>query len=260
MPRANRYHLSGLALHITHRCHNRAYLLKFLRDREQHRHWLYEARRRFGLSLLNFNITSNHVHLLVYDNGAPGVIESSLQLSQGRIAQEYNGRKGRDGAFWQDRYHATAVESGRHLRSCFTHINLNMVRAGRVSHPEDWQPCGYHEIQRPRERYALLDLCQAPHLMGFNDIRELAGWQSDAITIGLENPLQREPAWTESLAVGRPEFLEQVAARLGIVARFREIYEHEAFPCLQEPLVPYNPILSEKSAFKGGIQPLVRRI
>lgn len=257
MPRANRYHLPGLVWHITHRCHNREFLFKFLRDRHRYRHWLYEAKRRFGLSLLNFNTTSNHVHLLVYDNGAPGIIESSLQLSQGRIAQEYNRRKGRVGGFWQDRYHATAVESGRHLRNCFTYIDLNMVRAGRVSHPEDWPSCGYHEIQQPRERYALLDLCRAQHLMGFDNIRELADWQNDSISMGLEHPLQREPAWTESLAVGRPEFLEQVADRLGIAARFREVSEHETFACLQEPSGTYNSILRGKSAFKGGIWPLI---
>jgi hypothetical protein len=35
MPRANRYFLLGLVWHITHRCHRKAFLLKFARDREQ---------------------------------------------------------------------------------------------------------------------------------------------------------------------------------------------------------------------------------
>jgi len=107
---------------------------------------LYEAKKRFGLCVLNFNLTFNHVHLLVHDDGGERVIAKSLQLIQGSIAQEYNRRKGRLGAFWQDRYYATAIQSGTHLGNCLTYIDLNMVWAGVVSHPREWLSCGYQEI------------------------------------------------------------------------------------------------------------------
>jgi putative transposase len=48
-------------------------------------------------------VTSNHVHLLVKDTGS-NVIAQSMQLIAGRTAQEYNQRKGKQGAFWEDRY------------------------------------------------------------------------------------------------------------------------------------------------------------
>ena len=38
-------------------------------------------------------------------------IPLSMQLIAGRTGQEYDIRKGRRGAFWEDRYHATAVEN-----------------------------------------------------------------------------------------------------------------------------------------------------
>ncbi len=38
-----------------------------------------------------------------------------MQLISGRVAQEYNKRKKRKGAFWEDRYHATAIDTGKHL-------------------------------------------------------------------------------------------------------------------------------------------------
>ena len=59
----------------------------------------------------------------------------SIQLIAGRTAQEYNERKGRQGAYWEDRYHATAVQANQHLHRCMVYIDLNMVRAGTVSHP-----------------------------------------------------------------------------------------------------------------------------
>jgi REP element-mobilizing transposase RayT len=51
------------------------------------------------------------------------------------FVQEFNNRRNRKGAFWQDRYHATAVESRNHLMECIVYIDLNMVRAGVVNHP-----------------------------------------------------------------------------------------------------------------------------
>ena len=65
--------------------------------------------------ILNFTITSNHIHLLVYD-GKVNIIPKSIQLIAGRTGREYNQRKNRKGAFWADRYHATAVKTGKHLK------------------------------------------------------------------------------------------------------------------------------------------------
>jgi len=87
--------------------------------------WLFEARKRNGLSILNFMVTSNHIHLLVVDNESDA-ISKSIQLIAGRTAQAFNRRKGRNGAFWEDRYHATAIESGEHLLRCLVYIDMNM--------------------------------------------------------------------------------------------------------------------------------------
>ena len=40
-----------------------------MRDRRRYLHWVFEAKKRFGLSVLNYMVTSNHVHLLVKDTG-----------------------------------------------------------------------------------------------------------------------------------------------------------------------------------------------
>ncbi len=102
-------------------------------------------------------VTSNHVHLLVVDTGKRDVIPKSMKLVAGRTAQEYNQRKNRKGAYWEDRYHATAVESGEHLARCMVYIDTNMVRAGVVSHPSLWSFSGYNEIQEPRRKNKLID-------------------------------------------------------------------------------------------------------
>ena len=151
MPRGNRHRLAGYVWHITERCHRKQFLPKFARDRRNWIRWLYEARKRFGLCVLNYQVTSNHVHLLVRDRGARE-IESSMQLIASCTGQAYNRRKHRRGAFWEDCYHATAVDTEEYLVRCLVYIDVNMVRAGVVRHPREWRESGYHEIQvRPSD-------------------------------------------------------------------------------------------------------------
>jgi putative transposase len=171
MPRANRHFLPGYVWHITHRCHRKSFLLKFARDRQSYLRWVFEAKKRFGLSVLDYIVTCNHVHLLIRDTG-PKVIADSMQLIAGRSGQEYNQRKGRHGAFWEDRYHATAIEANEHLQRCLVYIDLNMVRARVVTHPSDWTHAGYREIQNPPKRYGIIDLRELSSLCGFAGVTD----------------------------------------------------------------------------------------
>ncbi len=115
MARAKRHYIPGHVWHLTHRCHKRKFLLKFAKDRHRRLQWLYEARKRYSLVILNYVVTSNHIHLLVQDANGRNGIPKSFQLVAGRSGQEFNNRKKRKGAFWEDRYHATAIKTGEHL-------------------------------------------------------------------------------------------------------------------------------------------------
>ncbi len=206
MPRANRHYLPGDVWHITHRCHNREFLLKFDRDRRRWKYWLFQARKRYGLSVLNYIVTSNHIHLLVRDT-AQGTISRSLQLIAGRVGQEYNRRKSRTGAFWEDRYFATAVSTDRHLFQCLVYIDLNMVRAGVVFHPSEWNVCGYNDIQKPPSRYRIIDHDALCTLGGFGDFAVFKRRHRIWVTDALEDDTQlRESKWTEAVAVGPDSF------------------------------------------------------
>ena len=94
MARANRHHIPGQVWHITHRCQKREFLLKFSMDRRRWQQWLFEAKKRYKLQVLDFVVASNHIHLLVVDSDKD-VIPNSLQLITGRTAQEFNKRKKR---------------------------------------------------------------------------------------------------------------------------------------------------------------------
>ena len=243
MPRANRIVCAGLVWHITQRCHQKDFLLKFSRDRNRWQHWLFQAKKRFRLCVLNYIVTRNHVHLLVYDDGR-GEIAASMQLVSGRVAQEYNKRKTRHGAFWEDRYHATAVQTGAHLFRCMVYIDLNMVRAGVVQHPQQWRHSGYHETCLPPARKQRLDLNAVTELLGYSSIEELTREREAAILQSLQKgDFRRDKKWTESVAVGDKQFVATTKKRLGQAARFRELIrlEDDGDWCLKEPVIAYGP-------------------
>jgi putative transposase len=148
--------------------------------------WLFEAKKRYGIRILNYMVTSNHIHLLVVDGGGRDVIPKSIKLVAGRTGQEYNQRKNRNGAFWEDRYHATAVSSDRHLIQCIAYIDLNMVRSGVVNHPSEWNFGGYNEILKTKNYV-------------------------------------RESKWSQSIAVGSKSFVEGIKEKLGIRAKGRKV-------------------------------------
>jgi putative transposase len=71
-----------------------------------------QAKKRYGLRILNYMVTSNHIHLLVWDEGGRDVIPELVKLTAGRTGQSYTKRKNWKGTFWEDRYHAAAVQKG----------------------------------------------------------------------------------------------------------------------------------------------------
>ena len=241
MPRANRHYLPGYVWHITHRCHKKEFLLKFARDQRRWLQWLFEAKKRFNLSILNYTVTSNHVHLVIRDGQEREAIPEAMQLVAGRTGQEYNQRKKRKGAFWEDRYHATAVEADSHLIECLVYVDLNMVRAGVVTYPLEWPFCGYNEIQKPRQRYSLIDYGSLMGLFDIknrNELKEIyRGWLEEAMT---RQSRGRERGWTESIAVGNETYVRETKEKLGIRAMGREIIGANGSYELRDPEISYN--------------------
>jgi len=157
-------------------------------------------------------------------------------LVAGRTGQEYNVRKDRKGAFWEDRYHATAVESGDHLLRCIIYIDLNMVRAGVATHPSDWEFCGYNEIQNPRRKCALIAYERLRALLDFSTYEGFVAAHRKWIDQSLRDNLnrKRDSKWTESIAVGSKDFTENTKRQLGIIAKGRKVIDSQGICELRE--------------------------
>lgn len=213
MARPQRYLIPGYIYHLTHRCHDRAFLLRFARDCKVYREWLRDGAARYKVSILGYGITSNHVHLVVCSRILGG-ISKLMQLVESCVAQQYNSRKGRKGAFWEDRYHCTIVDSGRYLWNCLQYVDLNMVRAGVVDEPGDWEWSGYREFMGLRKRYRVLDIGTLLEKLGYDDISEACSlYRREMESRLLPAARERNAKWTESLAVGDGNFIESLKDR-----------------------------------------------
>ena len=186
-----------------------------------------------------------------------------MQLLAGRSALHYNLRKQRRGAFWEDRYHATAIQTNEYLIRCLAYIDLNLVRAGVVKLPSKWKHSGYQEIQTPPQRKSIIDLSQLMKLCHFTELPAFQSahrnWVVETIT---EDKLKRNDIWSESIAVGSKEFVENTHQALGILAKGRRCEsEGDSFHLKEERVFyhfdPKNVQLSPENWLTWGDTGLV---
>ena len=195
--------------HVTHRCHGRSYLLKFKRDRRAYLERLRQARNRYRIDVLSYQVTSNHVHLVLWAQRAADV-SSAMHFVQGSFAGDYNRRKSREGAFWRGRYHPTLIETGVHLSRCLFYVELNMVRAGACDHPATWLGSAFDEICGRRQRYLIIDRERLLWCLGMDDEVQFRRWYEATVEEMVRQEYRaREPWWSEALAVGGEQWVRR---------------------------------------------------
>jgi len=174
---------------------------------------MWEAKRRYGVSLLDYIITSNHVHILI--SAADGSqISKFMQYVSSLTARDYNRRKEKTGALWEGRYRSTLIQDGTHLGRCLFYIDLNMVRATGLKHPGKWKWGGYHELVGSRRRYCLIDREKLLEKICCDSERQFKRWYESALEVKLrQNEMQRESFWGDSRVVGDYEFVLGQARR-----------------------------------------------
>jgi len=142
--------------------------------------------------ILGFCLMGNHFHILVrmfpeykytdkdiqkrYENfygddnmfaagWIPSLREKLSSLSEfvkeikQSFSRYYNKRHHRRGTLWGERFKSLIVEKGETLINCLAYIDLNPLRAGIVSRPEEyrWNSLGYHMQTNNRDNFLSSD-------------------------------------------------------------------------------------------------------
>lgn len=124
---------------------------------------------------------------------------------------------------------------------CLMYIDMNMVRTGVVSHPSGWRWSGYCEIQKQKQRYAIINYCRLSELLGLGSEILLKQAHSEWIETALKaGNHKRERKWSNAVAIGSESYIENIKKNLGVRAIHRETNASDNGFELREDKFPYN--------------------
>jgi putative transposase len=184
MARQARTVIPGQVMHVMVRGNNRETLFFNADDRRTYLEWLREAAKQFATAVHAFALMPNHVHLLMTPQNEDSLAKTMQSLGR-RYAQYFNQQHQRSGTIWEGRYRSSLIDPEYFLR-CMRYIELNPVRAGFESSPQDsaWTSFASH-IGRNTESW-LLDHQQF--------------WK-----LG-NTPFERQMAWAQFVKEGAPHW------------------------------------------------------
>lgn len=163
MPRQPRFFVPGMPQHAIVRGIDRKAVFFSSDDYSLYIESLKRSSQEYDCTVHAYALMSNHVHLLL----TPGSKQALPQFFQamGRYyVQELNRRLDRVGALWQGRYRTSLVQDDLYLLTCYRYIELNPVRAGIVSSPNEYPYSSYgfnalgkkDELVTPHQLYTSL--------------------------------------------------------------------------------------------------------
>lgn len=153
---------------------------------------------------------SNHVHLIMTPDRERG-ISRVMHLVGTRYVQYFNRLHARTGALWQGRFKGTLIDTDRYLLACYRYVELNPVRAGMVSRPDDYPWSSYHAnangkpdpLVSPHFGYEALGRDEASCMAAY---RRLFEGELDSATLqAIRESVHK--GW----ALGAPDFLDRIA-------------------------------------------------
>jgi len=174
MARLPRLCLPGLPQHIIQRGGNRQACFASQEDFAAYAYWLEKCANKYQVEIHAWVLMTNHVHLLATPETNSGV--SKMMQDLGRYYVSYFNRTyQRTGTLWEGRFRSCVVDAEDYLLICQRYIELNPVRAGMVSKPEDYMWSSYRangiglsiKLCKPHKVYEALGSSQLERLRAY---------------------------------------------------------------------------------------------
>ena len=160
-------------------------------DKDHLVHLLQKFAGMFFVDVLGYCMMGNHIHLALRVHPETGVDDNEvrerfhaergeaahlsevdleayrkrlcslsefMRMFKQSFGRYYNKKHRKKGYFWGDRYKSTIVQEGETLVNLLAYIDLNPVRAGIVTKPEDYRWSGLGYLVQTGNRHGLIDL------------------------------------------------------------------------------------------------------
>ncbi|MEW6358355.1 MAG: transposase [Planctomycetota bacterium] len=194
--------------HVTLRCNNREFLFadpSFALFLEL----LQKARGRFRLSLYNYCLMTNHVHLLL-ETPAADTLSKAMHWIANTFSRQFNKAAGRRGHLWEGRFRSTIVEAESYFFRCMAYLDLNPVRAGMAATPLDYRWSGHRAIRD--ESAAELDL----HALYLESGADSASRYDSYVQLVREEAARPPVSLAREYFVGTRRFVNRMTTRFGL--------------------------------------------
>ncbi len=218
MPRRARLSLPGIPWHIIQRGNNRSVCFFAEEDYRFYLHHLAELSLRFGCAVHAYVLMTNHAHLLLTPARADSAALLMKHLGQ-RYVQYINRTYQRSGTLWEGRFRSCLTQSEAYVLACYRYLELNPVRAGMVTQPQDYRWSSY-----PVNALGRTDSLITPHeqylRLGRTDVERRQVYRALFKTRLDENILNDIRQSTNgNFALGNERFKKQIERALGRRAR-----------------------------------------
>jgi putative transposase len=195
MARPLRITVPNLPFHVLDRGNNRQIVFRAEADFGYYLRLLRRYKDELKFELYHFCLMPNHFHLVLEPT-----IEGSLPKIMMRLALAYswyfNHRYGGVGHVWQGRYKSSLVDKEDYFIRCGLYVELNAVRAGLVSKPEDWRWSSY--------RF---------HAFGETDLKN---YRDDVVNVMNEESLKGIRRGLDEGVFGKEDFVREAKERFRI--------------------------------------------
>jgi putative transposase len=135
--------IPGLPHHVVQRGHDHKAVFVETGDYEYYLENLIEYKAQYNVAVYAYCLMTNHVHLILEPRSDGSAISSLMRRLSARQGRRVNRLERRIGTLWSGRFRCSVIETDRYLLACLRYVELNPVRAGMVSRPEDYRWSSY---------------------------------------------------------------------------------------------------------------------
>ena len=211
MARLKRLTIPDHPYHILQRGNNRQSIFVGPADRRLLLDLLAECARQYRVAVHGYVLLENHFHLLATPHSNESL--SKMMQSVGRrYVRLFNNAQHRTGTLWEGRFRSSLLQADRYLLACMAYIDLNPVRLGLVSDPQEY-PWSSHAHYAGLRNDTLVTAPGVFWTLGntpFERESNYRGFVSRGLPIDLQGKI------TQSVVSGWPlgdaDFLEQLQA------------------------------------------------
>jgi putative transposase len=143
--RKKREYVEGTLYHVTSRTNDKIRVFGCKPGRKIMLAVLKDAKQRYEFELFNFCIMPTHIHLLIKP-GSKGSLSQIMHWIKTHSAKRWNQFHGSIGHVWGNRFFMRPVQDERDYFLIMDYIDKNPVKAGLVSHANEWEPSGAFHI------------------------------------------------------------------------------------------------------------------